>query len=210
MNRKLFLTTIKELNQDEELLKKVDEKKIVMIGIRTVDLVENFKRIMVKLDDAGLTDNVPENCIDFFEENLDDFMPKKEIEEPKGIEEESVKEESGQESAEEIGENPAETEDGKDDSSSELESELGQESAEEKQKKVKDEKEKKKNKSTGKVVKKGPSNKLLVYQEWEKFGGKQSSEELHVFIGEKLKLSTIKGWVNGWKKGKRLPAGVSK
>lgn len=87
MDRKLFLVVIKELNQDKELLAKVDEKKIIVVGKKTDVLIQDFKRVMIKLDDAGLTDDVSENCIDFFEENLAEFMPKKDSEESKKIEE---------------------------------------------------------------------------------------------------------------------------
>lgn len=78
MDRKEFMAIVKELNQDEELLAKIGERKIRVVGVKTEQLIENFGVIMIKLDDVGLTDEVSEDCIDFFEANLDVFLPSKE------------------------------------------------------------------------------------------------------------------------------------
>lgn len=141
MDRKELLAVVKELNQSEELLAQVDEKKIIVIGkgSKNVDLIENFGRVMIKLDDAGLTDEISEDCIDFFEDNAEKFIPKKDAEEV-----EETKKESVEEIKEEIKEESAE--DGKDDSGNEPE----QKSIEEKQKKIKDGKGKKKADKKGK------------------------------------------------------------
>lgn len=94
MDRKELLIVVKELNQSEDLLAQVGEKKIIFIGkgSKTVDLIENFGRVMLKLDDAGLTDEISEDCIDFFEDNVDKFMSKKDNVELEEIEKEPVEE----------------------------------------------------------------------------------------------------------------------
>jgi hypothetical protein len=94
MDRKELLIVVKELNQSEDLLAQVGEKKIIVIGkgSKTTDLIENFGRVMLKLDDAGLTDEISEDCIDFFEDNVDEFMSKKDDVELEEIEKEPVEE----------------------------------------------------------------------------------------------------------------------
>jgi len=82
MDRKEFMAVIKELNRDEELLVKIGKSKIKVVGVKTDQLVEDFKSVMIGLDDAGLTDEVSEECIDFFEANLDVFLPKDSEEKP--------------------------------------------------------------------------------------------------------------------------------
>lgn len=102
MNRRELLTVIKELNQSEDLFAQIGEKKIVMIGKKSknVDLVENFGRVMIKLDDAGLTDEISEDCIDFFEENVDEFMSASKQESQSEEKEEVVEEEAVEEKEE--------------------------------------------------------------------------------------------------------------
>lgn len=97
MNRKELMSVVKELNQDEELLAEIGEKKIRVVGVKTEELIENFGRVMLKLDDAGLTDEISEDVIDFFEANVDKFMPE-ETEEEEVVEEKKVeKEDEGRE-----------------------------------------------------------------------------------------------------------------
>jgi len=64
----------------------------------------------------------------------------------------------------------------------------------------------------GKEVKEkgSPSNKFLVYTKWEESKGTEEVKDLHSFINERVKLSTIRFWVCQWKKGKDFPAGVKK
>lgn len=48
------------------------------------------------------------------------------------------------------------------------------------------------------------SNKALVYQAWEQ--GETDENKLHDLIDGRVKLSTVKSWLSGWKNGRNLPA----
>ena len=81
----------------------------------------------------------------------------------------------------------------------------------EKEKEVPNEKAEKEEKASGasvtkKARAKGPSNKSLVYQKWDKSGRKETPEKLYTLIKQSVKLSTIKSWIQAWKNGKNLPA----
>jgi hypothetical protein len=80
----------------------------------------------------------------------------------------------------------------------------------EKEKPAKTEKKEKTEKKPKKEKKEaGPSRKLKLYTEWAKSKQKLTAEQLHKTESE-LSLNTIKGWIKGWEKGKRLPAGAKK
>lgn len=75
MDRKELISTIKILNDEKDLLAKIKEKPIPVVGkgSSTDDLIKGFKAIMLKLDDQKLIDDTPEDCIDFWEANLETF-----------------------------------------------------------------------------------------------------------------------------------------
>lgn len=101
MERKDLLAVVKVLNKETDLLEKIGEEKIPVVGKGTKleDLMENFKRIMLALDDKELIDETPEDCIDFWEENLEEFVGEAtaEVEEPEEEEpeKESMKKKGG-------------------------------------------------------------------------------------------------------------------
>jgi len=97
MERKDLMRVVKVLNKETELLEKVGEEKIPVVGKGTKleDMQENFKKIMLALDDAELIDETPEDCIDFWEEYLEEFIGGGEEapeEEEEKVEEEKVEE----------------------------------------------------------------------------------------------------------------------
>ena len=49
------------------------------------------------------------------------------------------------------------------------------------------------------------SNKYKVWAEWKRAPKKNTPEMLHKFIGEAVKLTTIKSWINCWKHQKNMP-----
>ena len=87
ISRAAMLRVIKILNKETDLLKKIGEGKVSVVGkgSKSDELQENYKRIMLKLDEEKLIDETPEEAIDFWEENLDHFAepapPEKEKEE---------------------------------------------------------------------------------------------------------------------------------
>ena len=88
ISRAAILRVIKILNKETDLLKKIGEGKVPVVGKGTKvdELQENYKRIMLKLDEEKLIDETPEEAIDFWEENLDHFVepaPPEEVEEEK-------------------------------------------------------------------------------------------------------------------------------
>jgi len=99
MERKELLAVVKVLNKEKDLLEKIEMEKIPVVGKGTKleDLQENFKKVMLALDDAELIDETPEDCIDFWEEHLEEFVG--EVEEE--VEEEEVEEEVEEEEVEE-------------------------------------------------------------------------------------------------------------
>jgi len=48
------------------------------------------------------------------------------------------------------------------------------------------------------------SNKGQIYLAWK--DGEEDINKLHKMVDEAVKTNTIKGWMKGWKVGKRLPA----
>ena len=88
ISRAAMLRVIKILNKETDLLKKIGEGKVSVVGkgSKSDELLENYKRIMLKLDEEKLIDETPEEAIDFWEENLDHFAepaPPEEEEEEK-------------------------------------------------------------------------------------------------------------------------------
>ena len=89
ISRAGLLRVIKILNKETDLMKKIGEGKVPVVGKGTKadELQENYKRIMLKLDEEKLIDETPEEAIDFWEENLDHFVepapPEEEEEEEK-------------------------------------------------------------------------------------------------------------------------------
>ena len=63
--------------------------------------------------------------------------------------------------------------------------------------------------ANGKASSEGPSNKERVYRLWEK---KPTVDPQKCFeeVEEAVKLTTIRSWINQWKKGKALPACANK
>jgi len=114
MERKDLMRIVKILNKERDLLEKVGEEKIPVVGKGTKleDMQENFKKIMLALDDAELIDETPEDCIDFWEEHLDEFIgeEKEPEEEEEEVEEEKIEEEELEKEIEEEEEEEVEEE----------------------------------------------------------------------------------------------------
>ena len=174
ISRAAMLRVIKILNKETDLLKKIGEGKVSVVGkgSKSDELQENYKRIMLKLDEEKLIDETPEEAIDFWEENLDYFA------EPTPPEEEEEEEK------------PKKKAKGK------------EKPAEKKSKKA--ETEPKKPGVGKKKVDYSKSNKAVVYEAWK--DGEEDIDKLHKKVSEALKVTTLKSWVNSWKKGKNLPA----
>lgn len=75
MDRKELVEMIKLLNGEEGLLKNVGCSKIKVVGKGTTleELKDQFRNILIKIDDAELIDEAPKACVKFFEDNLDEF-----------------------------------------------------------------------------------------------------------------------------------------
>jgi len=58
--------------------------------------------------------------------------------------------------------------------------------------------------------KKGPSNKAVVYGLWAKGKGESDSAKLFKKVSGGVKESTIRSWINQWKKGTNLPGCATK
>jgi len=58
--------------------------------------------------------------------------------------------------------------------------------------------------------KKGPSNKAIIYGLWAKGNGESDSAKLFKKVSGGVKESTIRSWINQWKKGTNLPGCASK
>ena len=86
------------------------------------------------------------------------------------------------------------------------EEEPEEEEEEEPKKKVKAKKDKKDKKPVKPKGDKAPSNKGLVYAAFA--DGEEDTKKLSKVVKGVVKESTIRSWVNNWKKGKKLPAGV--
>ena len=59
-------------------------------------------------------------------------------------------------------------------------------------------------------AKKGPSNKAVVYGLWNKDKGETDSAKLFKKVSGGVKESTIRSWINQWKKGTNLPGCATK
>ena len=180
ISRAAMLRVIKILNKETDLLKKIGEGKVSVVGkgSKSDELQENYKRIMLKLDEEKLIDETPEEAIDFWEENLDYFA------EPTPPEEEEEEEK----------ETPKKKAKGK------------EKPVEKKSKKA--ETEPKKPGVGKKKVDYSKSNKAVVYKAWK--DGETNFDTLHKKANEAVKLGTIKGWLAMWGRGKGLPAVASR
>jgi len=178
ISRAAMLRVIKILNKETDLLKKIGEGKVSVVGkgSKSDELQENYKRIMLKLDEEKLIDETPEEAIDFWEENLDHFVEPAPPEE----EEEEEKEKVPVKEKEKGKEKPAE------------------------KKSKKTETEPKKPVSEKKKVDYSKSNKAVIYKAWK--DGETNFDTLHKKVNEAVKLGTIKGWLAMWGRGKGLPS----
>ena len=59
-------------------------------------------------------------------------------------------------------------------------------------------------------AKKGPSNKAVIYGLWNKGKGETDSAKLFKKVSGGVKESTIRSWINQWKKGTNLPGCATK
>jgi hypothetical protein len=75
---------LKAINGETELLEKIGEEKVVLVGkgTSTENLQATYKRIMLKLDEMKLIDETPEEAIDFWEENITIFGDEVVVEDP--------------------------------------------------------------------------------------------------------------------------------
>lgn len=65
-------------------------------------------------------------------------------------------------------------------------------------------------KASASKVKKGPSNKAIIYGLWNKGKGETDSAKLFKKVSGGVKESTIRSWINQWKKGTNLPGCATK
>jgi len=100
MNRKELVRIVNLLNNENGLLENAGVEKIVTIGkgTQTDAIALQFKSAMEQIDDKELTDEVPEDCIDFYEVNLEalkalvkDEPVKEEVKEDKPVKETKAK-----------------------------------------------------------------------------------------------------------------------